>query len=136
MNILKLTLHLESPGKRSNAQNLRSEKLAFGGDSRTTPRREKPAARNPRVQFSFNTRGEELNEYNSPSLDQISADNDTREIHLGFTSSNNGPKRFPEWPETESVIRQHRRHQRKGHDSRQSGRNMPTPAFTVWNTGN
>ena len=156
-------------GKRFNAQNLRSEKLASGSDSRvrshrdtrieelnhfypsrlrTTPkqeeslsemknfRREKPTARNPRVQFSFNTRGEELNDYNSPSLDQRSADNDTREIHLGFTSSNNGPKRFSEWPETESVIRQHRRHQRKGHDSRHSGRSMLTPAFTVWNTRN
>lgn len=158
-------------GKRSNAQNLRGEKVAIGGDSRvrcqhdtrieelnhlyasslrtTTKqeesfsemknfRREKPAAINPRVQLSFNPRGEELNAYNSPSLDHTSADNETSEIHLGFTRSNNGLQRFSERPGTESITRhdQYRRHQRKRHDSRQSGHNMHTPAFTVWNTRN
>ena len=95
-------------------------------------RTEKPATINPRVQILFNTRSEELNAYPSPSLDHISADSDTGEIHLGFTSLNNGPKRSSERPETESATRQYRRHPRNRH----SARNMRTPAFTVWNTRN
>ena len=151
-------------GERSNVQNLRSEKPAFGGDQRVrfnhntrikelnhsystrlrtatkqeescsemkNSRRGKPAAKNPKVQLSFNTRSES---YNSSPLDRISAENDTSEIHLGFANFNSGPKRFSETPETESA--QYKRHQSKGDDSRRSGRNMHTQALTVWNTRN
>ena len=95
-------------------------------------RTEKPATINPRVQLSFNPRREELNAYPSPSLDRIWDDNGTGEIHLGFTSLNNGPKRSSGRPETESATRQYRRHLR---NYRSEG-NKHSPAYTVWNTRN
>ena len=77
-------------------------------------RREQLDTVNPKVQSSFNSRSEELNQnaYRSPSLDYIRADSDTDEIHLGFPSLDNGPKRSSERPEKESAIRQYKRHQR------------------------
>lgn len=104
--------------------------------------REKPAlGASSRVPLSYNTRTEELNRYHSPSLDHISADNGTSEIHLRFPGFNNHPKRFSERPETESTINQRKRHDikaelEKDFRSRRPGRNMHTSAFTVWNTRN
>ena len=139
--------------KRSNTQNLWRENLAFGDHLypsrlRTTTkpeesfsemtnfRREKPAAINPRAHQNIqsNTRRREQNPEPSAFLDHISDDNDTREIHLGFTSFSTGPKSFSEERETRpETIRQYRRPgQRK--DNRRTWRNMHTPASTVWNT--
>ena len=95
-------------------------------------RREKPATRNTRVLLSSNTRSEQLNAYCSPSLDHLWADNETSGKHLGFTSLTDGPKRSSERPETESAIRQYKKHQR----NRRSERSMHSSAFTVWNTTN
>ena len=91
------------------------------------------AARKPRMPLSWNTSpcSGELNLHHSPSLDHLWADNDTSEIHLGITSSNNGPKRSTERPETESVICQYRRHQRKRHDSRRNECQMHSTASSL-----
>ena len=91
------------------------------------------ASRNPRISLSWNTSpcSGELNLHPSPSLDRLSADSDTSEIHLGITSSNKGPKRSLERPETDSAICQYRRHQRKRHDSRRSERQAHSPAFSL-----
>ena len=63
------------------------------------------AAINPRMPLLWNTTcSEELNAHPSPSLDHISADSDTSELHLGFTSLNNGAKRSLERSETEGAI--------------------------------
>ena len=140
---------------RSNTQNLWRENLAFGDHLypsrlRTTTkpeesfsemtnfRREKPAAINPRAHQNIqsNTRRREQNPEPSAFLDHISDDNDTREIHLGFTSFSNGPKSLSEERKTRpETIRQYRRPGQR-QDNRRTWRNMHTPAYTVWNTRN
>lgn len=80
----------------------------------TNFRRKKPAAINPRAHQNTqsNTRRREQNPEPSASLDHISDDNDTRDIHLGFTNFSNGTKSFSEERETRpETIRQYRRHQ-------------------------
>jgi len=105
----------------------------------TNFRREKAAAINPRAHQNTqsNTSRREQNPEPSAFLDHTLDDNDTREMHLGFTSFSNGPKSFSEERETRpETIRQYRRHQGQRQDNRLKGRNMHTPESTVWNTRN